>query len=142
MAFHYWIQKHDFSADDVKDVTVQQAVAAWEAFDWATELAACDEANDRKNCPPGFGLHNGYDNKSNPERALLHVCPTDAEFAFANHHHMVEGKFLGLFTSRREQIDYIERLPRSEVPELIRLFCAERHADLVQGLQQYRPQET
>ncbi|MDJ0983497.1 MAG: hypothetical protein QNI94_17875 [Kiloniellales bacterium] len=142
MAFHYWIQKHDYSSDEVTDVSGAQAVAAWETFDWAAELAAVDESDEGQNCPPGFGLHNGYDNKSNPERALLHVCPTDAEFAFANHHHMVEGKFLGLFTSRREQIDYIERLPRSEVPELIRLFCAERHADLVQGLQQYRPQET
>ncbi len=55
---------------------------------------------------------------------------------------MVEGKFLGLFTMRREKIDYVERLPRSEVPELIRLFCAERHADLLQRLQRYRPQTT
>jgi len=140
MALHYWIQKHDYSSDEVADVTARQAVAGWEAFDWAEELAHVEERDEERNCPPGFGLHNGYD-PSNPDRSLLHICPIDGDFAFLNYHYMVDGKFLGLFATRREQIDYIERLPRAEVPELIRHFCAERHVDLLQRLQQHRPKE-
>ncbi len=141
MAFHYWIQKHDYSSDEVTDVSAAQAVAAWESFDWAAELAAVDQGYEGRNCPPGFGLHNGYD-PGNPDRSLLHVCPIDADSAFLNYHHMAEGKVLGLFATRQERIDDVERLPRAAVAELIRLFCANRHADLLRRLQRFRPKDS
>ncbi len=132
--FHYWIQKHDFSAEDVANVTVQQAIAGWQDFDWAAELAAFDEADNRKNCPAGFGLHNGYDHTKNSERLLLHVCPINEDDAFLNYHYMVDGKVLGLFASKSERIESVERLSRAEVPELFRLFCAGRQSDLLEKL--------
>ena len=105
------------------------------SFDWAAELAAYDESDDQRNCPPGFGLHDGYSG-SQRQGALLHVCPLDADSAFLNYHHMVEGKLLGLIPTRSESIEHVERFPLRDVSELIRMFCAGQRADLLQRITQ------
>lgn len=74
MKFSYWIQKHDYSSGNTRDVTVQEAVEVYVGFDWQHELAAYDENAEDRNCPPGIGFHNGFDG-SNPEAMLLHICP-------------------------------------------------------------------
>ena len=137
MAAHYWIQRHDFTSEEAENVTAAQAVAGWEGFDWTAELAAFDAKAEGRNCPPGFGLHNGYGARD-PKRRLLHVCPIDRDSAFLNYHHVAEGKLLGLFATKKEKIEYLERLPRAEVPELIRLFCTEHHTELLARLQRPR----
>ena len=141
MAFHYWIQKHDYSSDEVADVTAEQAVAGWEAYDWSAELKASAGPDEEKDCPPGFGLHNGY-NPGNQERSLLHICPIDEALAFLHFSHVVDRKLFGLFATKKEQIEYVERLPRAEVPDLIRLYCSDRQADLMERLQQLRSRES
>ena len=133
--FHLWIQRHDYSSDETENVSPQQALRAWESFDWAAELAAYDESDEQRNCPPGFGLHDGYSG-SKRQGALLHVCPIDPDFVFLNYHHMVEGKLLGLIPTRGESIEHVERFPLRDVPELIRLFCAGQVTDLLQRLAQ------
>ena len=40
---------------------MEQAVEAFPGFDWRRELAAYDENDKTRNCLPGIGIHNGYD---------------------------------------------------------------------------------
>ena len=123
MTFAYWIQKHDYSAEDTSDVTVEQAVAAYLEFDWRPELAAYDETDEGRNCPPGIGIHNGYDG-SNPEAMLLHICPRDETTVFFNFHRRSQSRFLGLWQTSSEDTDYAERVASALVPDLIRALFA------------------
>lgn len=72
--FDYWIQRHDYSSDEKIGISVGEAIQAFTEFDWAGELAKFDISEQDKNCPPGMGIHNGF-NRSQSDAVLLHMCP-------------------------------------------------------------------
>ena len=123
MKFSYWIQKHDFSAEDFSDVTVQEAIEAYVRFDWQRELAAYDENAEDRSCPPGIGFHNGFDG-NNPEAMLLHICPKDAATVFFNFHRRSQKRILGLWRTTSDDVRYAESVAGALVPDLIRSFFA------------------
>ncbi len=121
MTFSYWIQRHDYSSEDVSNVTVQEAIAAYARFDWQRELAAYDENSEDRSCPPGIGFHNGFDGQST-EAMLLHICPKDATTVFLNFHRRSQKRFLGFWHTTNDDVRYAESVAGALVPDLIQDF--------------------
>ena len=123
MTFGYWIQKHDYSSEDFSDVTADQAIMAYAAFDWRRELASYDEEAEDRDCPPGIGFHNGYGH-GNPEAMLLHICPKDARTVFINFHRRSRKHSRWFGKGSVEDVRYAESVGGALVPDLIRSFFA------------------
>ncbi|MDJ0609742.1 MAG: hypothetical protein QNJ67_12265 [Kiloniellales bacterium] len=123
MTFSYWIQRHDYSAENFGDVTADEAIRAYADYDWGSELAAYDEDSDDRDCPPGIGFHNGYDG-SNPEGMLLHICPLDATTVFLNFQRKTARRLLGVFPVMVDDVHYAEAVQAVLVPDLIRSLFA------------------
>lgn len=119
----YWIQRHDYSAQDFPETSLDEAVAAFKGFDWAAELAA-GNPDQKCDCPPGIGFHNGFGEADNPSPMLLHICPNDDDSVYFNFHFgRREARWLfGLLKGTEEQIHYVDDYPVSHVPDLIRAF--------------------
>ncbi|MDB4444228.1 hypothetical protein N9174_02700 [bacterium] len=117
--FSYWLQKHDYESEETENVSLNQAISAFNDFDWDGELNAnTDKPENGGDCPPGIGYHNGFGSKS--DGMLLHICPIDSETIFFNFHYSVSKRFLGLVPYRADKIHYVARYRRNKVDELIR----------------------
>lgn len=128
----YWIQRHDYSAQDFPEATADEAAAAFSGFDWAGELAAAGPEQGR-DCPPGIGFHNGFGEAANPDPMLLHICPNDADSVlFHFHHDRHETRWLfGLLKGTAERIHTVQDYPTRRVPDLIRLFFKGRTDEIL-----------
>lgn len=118
----YWIQKHDFSADDFEAKSIEEIIEAFENFDWAKELASVSDEGD-KNCPPGLGVRTSD--------CILHICPVDKTTVFFNYTYTVAGKILGLFNRIKDQTHYVPKYPVNEVPNLLRLYATSRQNEIL-----------
>ena len=122
MMVGYWVQRHDYAmAVEAENVTVRQAIEAFQGFDWQAELASFDEQDETRNCPPGIGLNNGFF-EGRPDGSFLHICPNDGETVFFNFDYRQPRKIFGLFASTKEHRHYVETFPVDRVPELIGWF--------------------
>jgi hypothetical protein len=122
--FDYWIQKHDYSSVEAKNITLSAAIGAFQGFDWALELASYEKDTDGKDCPPGMGLNNGV--PLDEQGILLHICPFSRESVFFHFHYTRPGKFLGIFEISRSGIHYVPEYPLARVPELITFLYGDR----------------
>ncbi len=117
--FSLWIQKHDYSTEDTENVSLNQAISAFNDFDWESELKSItDTPENDEDCSPGIGYHNGFG--SNSDGMLLHICPIDADTIFFNFHYPMFRKFLGLVPYRIKKVHYVATYPRNKVEALIR----------------------
>lgn len=126
--YSYWIEKHDYSmAAEAKDVSLRDALEAFESYDWDSELTAFDRNDPHGNCPPGIGYHDGYDGKT-PGTMLLHICPRDGQTVFFNliHSVKIEKRLLGLLNNVEQEEHCVADFPRQRVPELVRWFLTGR----------------
>lgn len=121
MTFSYWIQRHDYSSEDFSDVTAEEAVMAYAAFDWRRELDAFDPYDEDRDCPPGIGFHNGFDG-SNPEAQLLHICPMNARTVFLHFHRRSQRRSRWFGEASVEDVRHAECVGGTLVPGLIRSF--------------------
>lgn len=137
--FSYWIQRHDYTCkDEVTNISVDEAIRAFQTYDWDKERSSVVEGSGDRDCPAGIGIHNGHDDRENPTPQLLHVCPYDESSVFMNIHVPVTKKILGIFPSTREVVYYVERYPIEEVPDVIRLFFQDDIPQLLQRTQATR----
>lgn len=120
--FPYWIQRADFSAQDLRAVDVSRAVRAFEEVDWERELAArrSREAAGEEPCDPGMGFVPG-------DGRILHICPLEAGRAYAHYHYMEKSKVLGLFTISTPKNRMVPGFERAAVPEYITRFFDDDH---------------
>lgn len=103
-------------------MTVEEAIQAFQAYDWERELSAMVDESGDHNCPPGIGIHNGFDNPETLHPHLLHICPRDSQSVFLNMHYPLTKKILGVFSSTREHVHHVDQFPLKDVPTVIRLF--------------------
>ena len=116
--FSYWIQKHDYSSIEETDVSENDTVNAFKAFNWENELKSFeDDPALGKDCPAGIGIHNGFGQNKNA--VLLHICPKDQDSVFFNFHYPHKKKFIGIFPYTSEETYYFESYPLEKVQELI-----------------------
>ncbi len=98
-----WIQRHDFQYEELPAATAGEAVAAFEAFDWASEIRKSAESGEEA-CPPGFGV-------VTDEGLILHLVPRDSGECMMHFHYPRKRRFLLLFsghvreTVTREGVD-------------------------------------
>lgn len=121
MMIGYWIQKHDYSVIEREDISLFEAIAAYEAYDWQAELAQLQKGVEGKDCPPGIGFNNGK-SLTDKNGLLLHICPSDENYAFFNFHYSKQAKVLGIFASSGQEIHYVKQVARSKISELVRNF--------------------
>src|SRR5688572_20699513 len=107
--FNYWIQKHDYSAEEANNVTLSEAIRAFQSFDWASELGEQQEGVDGKDCSPGMGINNGI--PLNEQGTFLHICPLNGEFVFFHFNYTKPEKFLGIFEFQRSIVYYVPKYP-------------------------------
>ena len=126
----YWIQRHDYSADDVSESSLEQTIKAFNDFDWALELSQFKENVEGKDCPPGIGINNGK--PLNEERGfLLHICPIDKHKIFFNFHYQKPSSIFGISTGTSAEIHHVTGYPKSEVSNLIKQFYAGKYDQLI-----------
>ena len=118
----YWIQKHDYSADDFDVNTVEEIIEAFKCFDWSNEIRSLADETD-KNCPPGLGI--------NSQDQLLHICPVDEEFVFFNYHYKENGKILGLFNTIKNRTHYVAKYPIKEISSLLTLYAVSNQSAIL-----------
>ncbi|MCB1087836.1 MAG: hypothetical protein KDM63_12375 [Verrucomicrobiae bacterium] len=65
-----WIQRHDFSSEEIDGITVESVLERLRNTDWQAEsrLAAEKAAEGVEVCPAGLGL-------VHPSGSILHLCP-------------------------------------------------------------------
>ena len=119
--YHYWIQKHDYSLEEFNNVTINQTIKAFIDYDWRSELASYIERSGDKDCPPGIGIHDGFDD-TNIKGELLHICPYNETEVFFNYHYYTSEKILIFFKTNKDNIHYVKSYSKVKVPELIAFF--------------------
>lgn len=119
--YHYWIQRYDYSSKEFKNISLKQAIMAFNDYDWEKELSSFQEGSGGKDCPPGIGIHNDYDGVKKRGK-LLHICPNDKAGVFFNFHYFTYERSLFILKSKKENIHYVKDYPKNRVPELIKLF--------------------
>jgi len=85
-----WIQRHDFSYEELPISTYQQAVDAFEEFDWAEEILKEKELEE-ETCPPGFGI-------VSDDGHVLHLVPKETGECLIHFHYPHTEKYLFIFT--------------------------------------------
>ncbi len=126
----YWIQRHDYSSETQSNVSLAEAKAVYQNFDWDSELGMYLEGVDNKDCRPGIGINNGRP-LGQKDSYLLHICPTNATNAFFNFHYPKSKKILGIISYSSDEIHYVPNYPRDNVVKLIELFYDGNHAEIL-----------
>ena len=99
-----WIQRHDYSYEELGINTPEKAVGAFEEFDWSDEIQKGKESEE-DSCSPGFGI-------VSDDRYVLHLCPRDSGDCLIHFHYPHKEKYLFLFardtqkTITRENISW------------------------------------
>ena len=119
----YWIQKHDYSAEDLTAPNEAELYKAFINYSWDRELHEFDESDEERNCPPGMGI------KHNDQ--LLHLIPLERSALSVNYHYNEEKKLLGLITTKREQTHHVAKFPKSGVKDLISHFLSGKHSEIL-----------
>lgn len=109
-----WIQKHDFSAEELGYLSKNEMVVAFDSFDWPAELAHGVAGDPNATCPPGFGINRGAN--------VLHLCPYDNENMFFHLHYKSQVKFLGIVPISRNKSHYVESYPVQNAQKIISRF--------------------
>ena len=94
-----WIQRHDFSYEELNINSSEEAVNAFENFDWKTELLNLEESEEEV-CPPGFGIvaDDGH---------ILHLCPKESGECLTHFHYPKKERILFFF--KRKTLGTITR---------------------------------
>ena len=111
-----WVQKHDFSAVELGELSKAELFAAFDKVDWRAELSRYNEDDPKACCAPGFGIILGAN--------ILHMCPNDANTMFFNLHYETETRFLFFIPMKRKKTHYVESYPLIHAHKLISHFMA------------------
>jgi hypothetical protein len=127
--FYYSIQSHDFKMINVDDPSLNEAIQAFETFDWQAELKAFEAKKDDSNYGPPCISFQFDKTPEHPVELMLLVCPID-ETAVEVHLFIstYNKKLFGLFSFATSEDATAERCDKARVPELIR-FVFERKVD-------------
>ncbi len=126
----YWIQRHDYSSDDVGESNLAQTIKAFNDFDWEFELSLFQENTDDKDCPPGIGINNGkpLDKKGG---LLLHICLIDKQNVFFSFHYQKLSSIFGINIGTSAKVHHVAEYPRNKVSNLIEQFYAGEHDQIL-----------
>lgn len=91
-----WIQRHDFSYEELSINSSKEAIAAFQDYDWKKEYSSFNETSEEC-CPPGFGI-------VSEDRYILHLCPDDSGSCLIHFHYPVREKVLFFFTRDNEKV--------------------------------------
>ena len=128
--FTYWIQRHDYSSQDFGVASISEAINAFNKFDWDLEQSLTIDGSGDKDCPAGIGISNGY-SENESTKSLLHICIGDKNNFFLNLHYPVEKKYFGFIPYIKEEIYYVNKIPKSKVSEIIRLFYEAKFEEII-----------
>ena len=121
-----WLQRHDPSADEHSEVSLDHGLELLEGFGWASELAEYERALEagRERCPPGRGFVDGT--------RILHVMPIHDG---RSHYHYSSDHPVRLFSffGANKTLDVWD-VPDRHRPELIGLHYDQEQSKLVQRL--------
>ena len=109
-----WLQRYDYSSEELGDLSRTEMVAAFNSLDWPSELSQGNEDDPNANCPPGFGINQGAN--------TLHLCPYDARNMFFHLHYEVDARFLGIIPIKRNKNHYVESHPLNNAHKVISHF--------------------
>jgi len=127
--FGYKIRKYDYSFEKVRTATAEDAIRAFEEYDWDTECALYEERIENKRYPPGIVLHTEiYD--GDPGATHMTICPrgessVSFDLSFLTGKRLLSGEAIRVMY-------FSEHLERNLVPELVRLFYLQKTAELRQ----------
>lgn len=108
-----WIQLHDFSHDEKKNVDITQAKQALESFDWQSELTKRDQSKGEI-CDPGLGL-------VREDKTILHICPQNKESCRIFYMYSSPKKLLGFIPLPSQKEHFIDSCSFKTANELIQL---------------------
>ena len=109
-----WLQRHDFSSEELGNMSKTEMLAAFDSVDWRAERSQGNEDDPNKNCPPGFGIVLGGN--------ILHLCPYDDNNMFFHIHYETDARFFGIVPIKRKRSHYVESCPISHAPKVISYF--------------------
>ena len=118
-----WLQRHDFSTEELGELTKTEMVTAFRGLDWAAELARSNDSDADQTWPPGFGINQGAN--------ILHLCPFDARHMFFHLHYEGDAKFLGVFPTRKKRSHYVENHPLQSAHIVISDFMDNNFAPIL-----------
>ena len=128
-----WMQRADFSADEFDKLTMSEALAKLDSYDWSSEMARQDQMEQQgtENCPPGFGfVPDAFD--------ILHVMPERDGRWTVSAHGMDSVKFLWIFNRSIDK--WVTGVTRSDITKLIQSHYATDREGMLRILDFYDTQ--
>lgn len=125
--FGYRIRKFDYTFEEVRTATAEDAIRAFAAYDWDRECALYEERIENKRYPPGIVLHTEiYD--LDPGATIMTICPGGGSsitfnISFLTGKRLSSGEAIRVMYSSKP-------LARSRVSELVHLFYLQKTAEL------------
>ena len=114
---NYDIQKNDFSIIEIKNVSLEQVLSAFDDINWEYELSLVNENDDEKNCPPCIYIHH--------EDSMLHIVPYDENNFFFIFNYSYKTKTFGIFPSTKNEYHQVDQYKLEDIHSLIELFVSD-----------------
>jgi hypothetical protein len=121
-----WLQRHDFTTDDLSDRSRDECLALLASHDWASELARYEAAlaDNRARCPPGMGFVDAG--------RTLHIMPVHggrSHYHYSSDHPV---RLFALFGANRSL--NVWNIPDQHRANLLSLHYDRHEQDLVRSL--------
>ncbi|MEM9080985.1 MAG: hypothetical protein AAGC74_09875, partial [Verrucomicrobiota bacterium] len=92
-----WIQKPDFSSEEISEATPEELMVIFRKIDWAKHILERKkrEQTGQEVCDSGFGI-------VFQEGEILHLIEPEAAPYRGFYHHQEKGKLLGVFPTSKD----------------------------------------
>jgi len=124
-----WIQRHDFSAVDLPDGSMEPALESMAAVDWKSEatLARAAEEEGRDCCPAGIGF-------VDEDGRVLHLMPDGAGCMNVSYLFPTEEKLFGFLKRTGQGNLFKERLPADHAKAILNEHYQKLHRAILARL--------
>ena len=117
-----WLQRYDFSSEDLEIPDASVAKEIIRRFDWARECEL-ERRHKGETCPAGLGL---LINDSH----ILHICPRSDGSSLVHYHFPKRRRLFGLFPVTSEGLLTWPDLPSDKVELMIDCYFHGDHASI------------
>ena len=124
-----WLQRHDFSSDDLTDPSIEFSLLTFKTFDWQSEITLAEKALDAgvDCCSAGLGL-------VHEDGRILHIVQQASGDANVHYSYTEQKKILGMIQVSRHTNKTVEAYSLMHTEEIFKAHYSGAHKDVLRLL--------